>query len=89
MFVVDERRMFRPAGLSDFARSNDGHFNDDLSDEQAISPRYLERLGAELLVVEQRVALQNLGLACQAMDYRDSRTIRCTTRPSSKNSDSV
>lgn len=53
MFVVDERRMFRPAGLSDFARSNGGHLNDDPSAGQAIPLGYLERLGVELLVIEQ------------------------------------
>lgn len=67
MFVVDERRMFRPAGLGDFARSNGGHLNDDAGDGQAIPLGHLERLGAELLAIEQGMALQNIGLACQAM----------------------
>lgn len=66
-FVVDERRSFRPAGLDAFARSNGGHLDDDPSGGKAVPLGQLERLGGELLAVEQGMALQNLGLMCQAM----------------------
>lgn len=66
-FVVDERRMFRPAGLSDFAQSNGGHLNDDLDAGKTIPLGQLERLGGEMHAIEEGMSLQNLGLTCQAM----------------------
>lgn len=66
-FVVDERRMFRPAGLSTFARSNGGHLDDDPNDGKIIPLGQLERMGGELHAIEEGMSLQNLGLMCQAM----------------------
>lgn len=66
-FVLDERRMYLPAGLRKFAKSKGGHLDDDPREGKAIPLAALERLGAELLAVEQGMILQNLGLACQAM----------------------
>lgn len=66
-FIVDERRMFRPAGLSEFAHSNGGHLDDDPTSKKTIPLGQLEKGAGELLVIEEGMALQNLGLACQAM----------------------
>ncbi|MDX1621643.1 MAG: hypothetical protein R3320_11675 [Nitriliruptorales bacterium] len=66
-FLLDERRMFLPAGLKDFAKSNGGHLDDDPRNGKAMPLAMFERLGGELLAVEQGMILQNLGLACQAM----------------------
>lgn len=67
IFVLDERRMFLPAGLKDFAESGDGHLDDDPRHGKTLPLAWMERLIAELLAVEQGMILQNLGLACHAM----------------------
>lgn len=66
-FVLDERRMYLPAGLKEFAKSNNGHLDDDPRNGKAMPIAYFERMGAELMAVEQGMILQNLGLACEAM----------------------
>lgn len=66
-FVVDDRRNFRAAGVSEFAQSNGGHLNDDPTAGMTLPLGLLERVGGELLAIEEGMALQNLGLACQAM----------------------
>lgn len=66
-FVLDERRMYLPAGLKEFAKSNGGHLDDDPRAGKALPLSWGERLNAELLAIEQGMILQNLGLTCQAM----------------------
>jgi len=66
-FVVDDRRQYRPAGLGEFAASDGGHLEDDPSDKHVLTVDYLERGATEVCLVEQGMALQNLGLACQAL----------------------
>lgn len=66
-FFVDERRSFQPAGVGRFARSRGGHLDDDPSNGRVFPWGHFERLNAEFCAVEQGMALQNLGLACQAM----------------------
>lgn len=66
-FIVDERRSFRPAGLDDFAKSNGGHLDDDPTAGKTVPLGHLEGIGGELLAIEEGMALQNLGLMCQAM----------------------
>lgn len=66
-FLVDERRMFQPAGLKRFARSRGGHLDDDPRNGKALPLAYFERTGVEMMVAEQGMILQNLGLACHAM----------------------
>lgn len=66
-FVLDERRMYLPAGLKEFAKSNGGHLDDDPKNGKAMPIALFERIGGEIMAVEQGMILQNLGLACQAM----------------------
>lgn len=62
-YVLDDRRLFLPAGLlQEFAKSNDGHLDDDPQNGKAMPLSIFERLA-----VEQGMILQNLGLACQAI----------------------
>ncbi len=66
-YIVDERRYYRPAGLSEFAKSNGGFLDDDPHNGKVLTINYIERIGTEACLIEQGMALQNLGLACQAM----------------------
>jgi len=66
-FLLDERRMYRPAGLRDFAKSRGGPLDDDPRNGKAMPLGQGERVVGEFLAVEQGMILQNLGLACQAM----------------------
>lgn len=66
-FFLDDRRMFLPAGLQDFAASKGGHLDDDPRSGKTLPLSWGERLNAELLAVEQGMIMQNLGLTCQAM----------------------
>ncbi|ELZ06288.1 hypothetical protein C482_00660 [Natrialba chahannaoensis JCM 10990] len=66
-YFVDERRLYLPAGLSEFAKSNGGFLDDDPNNGKVMTINYIERLAGEASLIEQGMALQNLGLACQAM----------------------
>ena len=66
-FFVDERNHFQPAGLDEFARSNGGHLDDNPENGKVFPWGHFERLNTEFCAVEQGMALQNLGLACQAL----------------------
>lgn len=67
VWVVDERRGFRPAGLRRFAKSRGGHLMDDPAAARTLSVERIESLLHSVVMVEQGMALQNLGLMAQAM----------------------
>jgi hypothetical protein len=66
-FPLDERNMFLPAGVGRFARSKGGHLEDDPRKLKCLFIEALEKNVSELLAVEIGAALQNLGLACDAL----------------------
>ncbi len=65
--ALDERAMFRPAGVGRFARSKGGHMDDDPRNLKSTLIVFVERLISEMIAVEQGMMLQNLGLICEAM----------------------
>ena len=67
VFLVDERRGFRSAGLSKFAKSRGGHLADDPAAQRTLSVERLESVLQGVVMVEQGMMLQNLGLMAQAM----------------------
>jgi hypothetical protein len=67
MFPVDERAMYRPAGVRRFSRRRGGHLEDDLRHGRAASIEAGERIASDLATVEVGMMLQNLGLACEAL----------------------
>ena len=66
-FLVDERALYRPAGVKKFARSRGGHLDDDPMAEKTFTIQQLETLVTEFVTIEQGMALQNLGLMTQAL----------------------
>ncbi len=66
-FVVDERNGFRPAGVSQFARSRGGFLHDNLREGKVATIGALETWIAEFVAIEQGGILQNLGLMTQAL----------------------
>jgi hypothetical protein len=66
-FVVDERRGFKPAGVSKFARSRGGTLHDDPRDGRTVTIGFLEAWLFEMAAIEQGSILQNLGLMTQAL----------------------
>lgn len=66
IFVVDERRGFRPAGLAAFAGKR-GHLDDTVSAGKTITIERLEQILQGVVIVEQGMMLQNLGLTAHAM----------------------
>jgi hypothetical protein len=66
-FIVDDRAMYRPAGLARFSRRRGGHLEDDLRLGRAMPIEAVERVVSELVTVEVGMMLQNLGLACEAL----------------------
>jgi hypothetical protein len=66
-FILDERAMFRPAGLRKFAASRGGHLKDDPRDERILTIQQLESLVTEFVTIEQGMIVQNLALMTQAM----------------------
>lgn len=67
LFFVDERNMFRPAGLAKFAKSKGGRLHDDLKDNRVVPILNIEVVACEFLMAEQSAMLHNLGLMEQAM----------------------
>lgn len=66
-FLVDDRAMYRPAGLAGFSRRRGGHLEDNLRFGRAMPIEAAERVVSELVTVELGMMLQNLGLACEAV----------------------
>ena len=66
-FIVDERNLFRPAGLAKFARSRGGHLDDDVRNFRLATIRQVEQFVSEFVTAEQGMMLQNLGLMTQAL----------------------
>lgn len=67
LYVLDERRMFLPAGLGRFARSRGGHLEDDLQGGRVLTIQGLEMSFAEAAAVEAGGILHSLGLMAQAL----------------------
>lgn len=66
-FILDERNLFRPAGLGKFARSRGGHLEDDPRQGRIATVRQVEQFVTEFVTAEQGMMLQNLGLMAQAL----------------------
>ncbi|HKP61654.1 MAG TPA: hypothetical protein VJV78_33220 [Polyangiales bacterium] len=67
VWLVDERRNFRPAGLARFARSRGGHLEDRASAQRTLTIERIESILHSVVMVEQGMVLQNLGLMAHAM----------------------
>ncbi len=67
VFVLDERRSFRAAGLAQFAKSRGGHLDDDPAHGKVITIRQLEQFVTDFVNLEMGMVLQNLGLMTQAL----------------------
>jgi hypothetical protein len=67
VWIVDDRRRFRPAGLARFARSRGGHLYDDAIAGRTLTVERIETLLHSVVMVEQGMVLQNLGLMAQAL----------------------
>lgn len=67
VFVLDERRSFRPAGLAAFAKRRGGHLDDDPAHGKVITIRQLEQFVTDFVNLEMGMVLQNLGLMTQAL----------------------
>jgi hypothetical protein len=67
VFVVDERASFRPAGLGRFGKSKGGHLHDDPHARRTLTVERLEAILHSVVMVEQGMMLQNLGLMAHAM----------------------
>jgi hypothetical protein len=66
LFVVDERKRFRPAGLASFAGRR-GHLDDSSASGRTLTIERLEQILQSVVLVEQGMVLQNLGLTAHAM----------------------
>lgn len=64
VYVLDERKNYLPAGLSQFAISNGGHLDDNPNNGKTVTVRHVESMVAEFAAIEQGMILQNLSLAC-------------------------
>lgn len=67
VFIVDDRAMYRPAGLRRFSRRREGHLEDDPRMGRALPIEAVERAVSDLATVELGMMIQNLGLACEAL----------------------
>jgi len=67
MFIVDDRRGFRPAGLKRFARSRGGHLFDNPADGRVITIQQVESMVHAIVQVELGQMIQNLGLMAHAL----------------------
>ncbi len=67
VFLLDERRGFRPAGLGRFAKSRGGHLDDDPAHGKVLTIRQLEQFVTDFVNLEMGMVLQNLGLMTQAL----------------------
>ncbi len=67
VFVVDDRANFLPAGLARFGKSKGGHLYDDPAVQRTLTIERLETILHSVVMVEQGMMLQNLGLMAHAM----------------------
>lgn len=67
VFVRDERAMFRPAGVAQFARSKGGHLHDKPEDLRSATIQMVETALLESMATEQGMVLQNLSLMAEAL----------------------
>jgi hypothetical protein len=67
VFIVDDRRGFRPAGLKRFARSRGGHLFDNPTDGRVITIQQVESMVHAIVQVELGQMIQNLGLMAHAL----------------------
>ena len=67
IFMVDDRASFRPAGLARFAKSKGGHLHDDPEARRTLTIERFETILHSVVMVEQGMVLQNLGLMAHAM----------------------
>jgi len=67
VFVVDDRKNFMPAGLARFGKSKGGHLHDDPHAQRTLTIERLETILHSVVMVEQGMMLQNLGLMAHAM----------------------
>jgi hypothetical protein len=65
--LLDDRRMFLPAGLSRFMKKNGGHLEDDPTTLKSMPLAVGERITEQMGCVEMGAMLQNLHLAAEAM----------------------
>jgi hypothetical protein len=66
-FILDERNNFQPAGLAHWARSKNGHLNDDPHGGRLGTIQAIEMSLAEGVAVEAGMVLQNVSLMAQAL----------------------
>lgn len=67
MYPLDERALFRPAGVKRFARSRGGHLVDDPREERSLTIQQLETLVTEFATAEAGMVLQNVALMTHAL----------------------
>jgi hypothetical protein len=67
VFLVDDRAGFRPAGVAKFAKSKGGHLVDDPRAQRTLTIERIESILHSVVMVEQGMMLQNLGLMAHAM----------------------
>jgi hypothetical protein len=67
LYPIDERNFFRPAGVARWGRSRGGHLDDSARGGRTPPIMFAERLVGEMVAVEMGMALQNLGLVCDAL----------------------
>lgn len=67
LYALDERNLYRPAGVKAFARSRGGHLDDDPAEEKVFTIAAVEGSLKESVAVEQGHMLQSLGLMTQAL----------------------
>jgi hypothetical protein len=67
MGILDDRRMFLPAGVGHLMRGKGGHLDDDPTTLRTIPLSIGERITTEMAAVEMGAMLQNLALAAEAI----------------------
>jgi hypothetical protein len=67
VFLRDERRWFRPAGVGRFARSKGGHLHDDPRELRSATIQMMEMALLESMATEHGMVLQNLALMAETL----------------------
>ncbi|HLY59579.1 MAG TPA: hypothetical protein VKV95_02320 [Terriglobia bacterium] len=67
IFLRDERRWFRPAGIGRFARSKGGYLHDDPRELRTATIQMMETALLESMATEHGMVLQNLALMTEAL----------------------
>jgi hypothetical protein len=67
LFIVDERRGFRPAGLRQFGQSRGGPLHDDPRELRMGTIQQTENVISEMIAIELGMMLQNIHLMAQAI----------------------